>query len=154
VGVLVTMKQLFTRTWFSTSFTYDLLLEVVDATGTVIALSTARDDLSLGAEETVTQMAGSAFSQLFGAPDVRAALRDTFRSSPTKPAAASVSPVTPAAEPSPAVVVPASSTSPRRAPLGETPPTAPAQQKCSVDQVLKMKEMRMSDQQIKAACPD
>ena len=165
IGVLLTMKEFFSRSWFATNFTFDMVLEVIDSHGSVLASSEEKGDSHADMAE-LAQLSSSAITRLFLNQDVRKVIQKLgSRSPPT------ISPP----EPEPSIAAPPAEEKPltplvaptppsdgkRRAPLGasraEPDAAKPAQpplssQKCSVDQVLKLKELKMSDDQIKAAC--
>jgi hypothetical protein len=171
-GLLFTIRELWVRTWFSTSFTYDLLLEVVDSAGAVIASSEAKDSESVD-DYGVEQLSGQAFSRLLGAPAIRNAIRKTMtrtsaaskETPPSTSSAAPAPPEQPQNQPAPATTstppstrtplgISASKTSPTSQSSATKKPSPEQSAKCSVEQILKMKEMGLSDAQIRSACPD
>lgn len=155
-GFLFTIREFWVRTWLSTSFSYDVLLEVLDADGAIVASAEAKDVESLG-DYTPPQLAGQLFSRLLVAPQIRgAAKRLTQRSAPASPQTPSADPPKPSSAPPPPPLPEPATEQPATKPSVTTPTKPPAARasKCSVEQVLKMKAMALTDEQIRAACPD
>lgn len=154
-GFLFTIREFWVRTWFSTSFSYDVLLEVLDADGAIVASAEAKDVEPLG-DYTPPQLAGQLFSRLLVAPQIRgAAKRLTQRSaaaSPQAPSAPPANPPKPSSAPMPEPVTEQPATKPAVTAPTKAPPARAS--KCTVEQVLKMKAMALTDEQIRAACPD
>lgn len=140
VGLLFTIREFWVRTWLATSFTYDVLLEVLDADGAIVASAEARDVESVG-DYDAPQLAGPVFTRLLIAPQIRAAAKRLTQRSPSA--------VVP-------MQLPAEAPAARDAPVSPSPVKrpSPAPPKCSVDQVLQMKAMALTDEQIRAACPE
>lgn len=168
VGYLFTIREFWVRTWFSTSFSYDVLLEVLDADGAIAASAEAKDVEALG-DYTPAQLSGQLFSRLLIAPQIRAAAkrlteRSDKGSRPAPPTEPQPSPATPVSAPEQPVTKPSPVAAPPPAQVPEQPttkslPTTPTKPparatKCSVEQVLKMKAMALTDEQIRAACPE
>lgn len=142
VGLLFTIREFWVRTWLATSFTYDVLLEVVDADGAIVASAEAKDAEPVG-DYDAPQLAGPVFTRLLIAPQIRAAAkRLTQRAAST--GSTSVPPQQPVELPSVGATKPDSpgSAKPQRTP------------KCSIEQVLKLKGVGLSDEQVRAACPE
>lgn len=142
VGFLFTIREFWVRTWLATSFTYDVLLEVLDADGAIVASAEARDVESVG-DYDAPQLAGPVFTRLLTAPQIRAAAKRLTQRSPS---AVAVPMQLPAEAPVPHEAPPVSPSPVKR--------PNPAPPKCSVDQVLQMKVMALTDAQIRAACPE
>lgn len=121
---------------------HDVGLEVVGPEGKILASSRSTSEEQFKHPELM-QRISDIFSRLLNAPTVVAALQGSPLPAPTAPSAAPAS--APAADdptPWPGATQPAA----------PPPAAAGAHAKCSVDQVLRMKEMNFKDAQIKAAC--
>lgn len=161
-GILLVIRKWATDLYLKMTVTYDLGIEVIDSAGKLLA------EASFAGEDVIDQsnvkkpkrMSASAtiaslFGDLLKANNVRGALLGETLAVPssapaTAPAAVPTMPTPPARTsaqaPPPNPVQPLS-------PASKPGTAQPAQaQKCSVEQVMKMKDLKFSDAQIKAAC--
>jgi hypothetical protein len=142
VGFLFTIREFWVRTWLATSFTYDVLLEVLDADGAIVASAEAKDVEPVG-DYDAPQLAGPVFTRLLTASQIRSATKRLTQRSPGAAAAPMQLPAeAPAAREAPPITP------------GPVKRQSGAPPKCSVEQVLKMKAMALTDEQIRAACPE
>jgi hypothetical protein len=171
-GILVTLRRWETSVYMRMVLTYDVGLEVFDSKGASLAFtSQAGEDIlqdSNRKRPTLEAAVASIFSELFNNKDVRRALEGPGDVAPPQTVAPAASgselrqplraggaPAPSQSVPPPPQPAPGSIPEPSRIPArpaAQTAPNAAAKAKCTVDQILKMNEMKFSDAQIKAAC--
>ncbi len=159
-GILVVLRKWETQVYFKTTLYYDVGAEVIDSGGSLVAES------SLAGEEVLASPSNeqpgrlsapatmaSIFGNLLKTSKIRTALLGEIPTEPTAvPAVATV--------PTATMTVQAAAVAPSAAPEAVAPPApepavapqAVQAQKCTVDQVMKMKDLKFTDAQIKAAC--
>lgn len=161
LGILLVIRKWATDVYFKMNLTYDLGVEVIDSAGKPLAeASVAGDDVvDQSNKEKPKRMSppvtmASLFGDLLKTNNVRRALLGETAVAPlSAPATVPPAPATPTS--STRTTAPAATPKAAQAPPSASKPLSPqpAQaQKCSVDQVMKMKDLQFSDAQIKAAC--
>src|SRR5256885_13519900 len=152
------------------NLTYDVGLEVVDSSGKLLAEAALKGEDVIDKSNrqkpkraTPSAAAVALFEDLLKVNNIRAALSGETPAAATPPNGAPTRTATEAAASSPAksAAPTVSSTSrsdiketqrSQSAPTRENPQAAQPERKCSVEQVMKMKDLKISDAQIKAAC--
>ena len=159
-----------TDLYMNMNLTYDVGLEVVDSSGKLLAEAALKGEDVIDKSNrqkpkraTPSAAAVALFEDLLKVNNIRAALSGETPAAATPPNGAPTRTATEAAASSPAksAAPTVSSTSrsdiketqrSQSAPTRENPQAAQPERKCSVEQVMKMKDLKISDAQIKAAC--
>ena len=126
-GLLFELKQWRTDVWFGTAFDFDVVLKIVTPDGQLLGETSYAGKRSLSSASPLSDAVTEIFSKLLNSPEIK--LTQKSAKGLARPA--------------------------KQEANAQTKPSPVAHQhpSCSTDQILKMRDLGISPEQIKAACP-